>query len=262
MRGLLFLVLGFSLAWSRVHTVPIEPYEIYKIKSSVAGWVLESHPEYEGRQIREMVVVRLDDRIDRTDLAILKRKEKILKKIFEKEREALDLLRKLTAIKERGYQRIKDLSTKSKSEKDRRLAEFLSARQTFLAQGVKVENLKLQMEDLRSKIAKLEDLIRKKNPKTSGYVYRIHPRKGDFVAAGAPLVDVADVSRGKVVLYLAKEEVEGIENKKIYIDGKESNATLFKLIRIPDERHLGEYRAEIVLPRPELFGKFIKVEIK
>lgn len=87
--------------------------------------------------------------------------------------------------------------------------------------------------------------------------------KGEFVAPGAPLAKVSDATRAKLVLYLSPEEVEKIENRTVYLDGKQTSYRINKVWRVADEKFVSSYRAEIYLPAPQsYFSKLVKVEIK
>jgi hypothetical protein len=258
MRKSLWFLVACAL-WAREHTVMVEPLQIYHIKAAVAGQVVQSKDELEGKEVKNALVVRLDDEIDKKELRALQKKLKLLENAITIERSKLKTLQSLAQIKRSNYERIKDLKTKSRFEKDQRKSDYLNAQSLVESQRAKIANLSMQKKDLELAIEKLKDKIAKKNVRLSGYIYKVYPKNGDFVALGAPLVDLADTSKGKVVLYLSKEE---IGKNKIFIDGKETNLTFSKLLTIPDDRHLGEYRAEILVPKPKIFGKFIKVEIK
>ena len=255
----LWLMVPFLL-FGGEHTAVVEPIEVYHVKAAAGGAVVESRSELEGTELKDAVVVRIDDRLDRAQLKATRKKLAILERNLEAERASAKALRRLADLRRKMYERIKDLRTKSQVEKERRLAEYLSAQNLYLAQRAKLASLEMQREDLRLAITRLEDTIAKKNAKLSGYLFRLYPRRGDYLAPGAPLADVADTSRAKVVVYLSRKEAERIESKKITAGGRP--AKLLRLIRIPDERHLGQYRAEIEVERPKIFGKLIKVEIR
>ena len=95
------------------------------------------------------------------------------------------------------------------------------------------------------------------------YLYEITVRKGDYVTPGSPLAKVVDASRAKLVLYLDPEELEGVEQKAVYLDGEKSEYKVDKVWKVADEKFISSYRAEIYLDAPEgSFSKLIKVELK
>jgi multidrug efflux pump subunit AcrA (membrane-fusion protein) len=261
MRILILLFLSIAL-FAREHIVQIEPFNIYHIKSSVAALVVEANDDLEGKSIKNKLVVKLDDRVDRAVLKSLYQKKRLLIKNIATEEENLKNLFELKEIKKRNYERIKNLKTKSVFEKEMRLSEYLSAKSAYLNQKSKIANLKLQLEDLKQNIAKTEDSVSKKSIILTGYVYKVYLKRGDFVTLGAPLVDIADISKAKVKLFLDKDEMKNIDKKSIYIDGKKVNKSFYVLNIIPSESHIAQYEAEIILEKPEFFGKLIKVEIK
>ncbi len=255
---ILLIFLFFTGLFAKEHTVMVEPYQIYQIKSDVNAKVIFSDIENEGKEVKNHLLIKLDDAIDRASLQSAKRRLAILQNSLNNEKNALSTLKKILQIKRRNYERIKDLRTKSLFEKEQRLADYLAAQNSYQAKLSQIDSIKQQIEDLKLSIKKLQDQIAKKNIKVSGYVYKIYPKKGDVVTIGQPLVDLADTSKAKVVLYLSKEELGA---KKISIDGK-SGYHFSKVWRIPDQKRLGLYRAEILLPKQEIYGKFVKVEIK
>lgn len=261
MKRLLFLLFA-TLLFAKTHTVQIVPYAIYHIKAAASGWVVQSDFEKESKIVKDAVLVHIDDAIDRKNLKTLQEKLKNIKNIIAITKQNIENAKQVFALKKENYDRIKDLKTKSKIEKNLRFAEYLTAKSTLLSLQEKLQNLLMQRNDIALQITKTKDLIEKKNPKISGYVYKVYPKKGDFVNFGAPLVDVADTTKAKAVLYLTPKELENIEAKKIYIDGKPTNLRFFKLFALPDSDYITQYKAEIILPTPKIFGKFIKVEIR
>jgi len=115
-----------------------------------------------------------------------------------------------------------------------------------------------------SKAAMLEDTVAKKSIILHNkYLYKLIVRKGDFVAPGSPLAQVEDASKAKLVLFLELEELEEIDRKTVYIDGKKTNYKVNKIWKIADEKFISSYRAEIYIPAPKsTFSKLVKVEIK
>lgn len=261
MKIFLPLILPFLLL-AKEHMVQVEPFETYHIKSSVAASVTEAKTALEGKNVKNALAVKMDDKSDKIRLKSLIKKRKALLKTLKIEQENLTNLRRLKEIKKRNYERIKNLSTKSQYEKEQRLSDYLNANSLYLNQMSKIENLKIQLADIESSIGVLKDTIAKKSIYLSGYVYKIYPKKGDFVAMGAPLADVADTSRAKVTLYLDREELKNIDKKSIYIDGKRSDVEIYIKKIIPDKVHITQYEVQMIIPKPKIFGNLVKVEIK
>ncbi len=261
MRAVALLSLA-TLLFAKVHTAKIEPYEIYTYKAAVAGRVLQSALSLEGKEIKNALVVQLDDRLDRAKLASLQKKLSAVQRSIELTKKSIINAQKILSIKEANYERIKDLKSKSLTEKERKLLDVLSARANLFGLKEKLQNLLSQKADISYAIEGVKDSIEKKHLRLSGYLYKVHIKRGDFAGVGAPLADIADVSRAKVIIYLSAQELEGIEHKKIYIDGKPSKAKFEVIEKITDPNYITQYRAKIILPKPKIFGKFIEVEIK
>jgi len=117
---------------------------------------------------------------------------------------------------------------------------------------------------MKYKIAQLEDNIAKKSIiLLNKYLYKLMVRKGDFVNSGSALAQIQNISRAKLVLYLEPEELDQIEQKVVYLDGKKTGYLINKVWRVADEKFISSYRAEIYIPTPEnSFSKLVKVEIK
>ncbi len=250
------------ILFAKVHMVKVEPFMIYHYKAAASGEVVLAKDSKEARVVEDEVLVKIDDKIDRKTLVTLQKKLQVLEKIIAITRKNLQNTQEIMQIKEGNYVRIKDLKTKSSFEKNMRKAEYLAAKSSYLNLQEKLQNLLIQKADIKLQIAKTKDIIAKKSLRVSGYVYKIYPKRGDFVNFAAPLFDIADISRAKVVLYLTPEEMQDIQNKKIFINGKRSNARFYKIQRITDQNYITQYRAEVIIPAPKIFGKFIEVEIR
>ncbi len=260
-KNFLILLLATILSGAE-HLAKVEPFEIYSIKSAVNAKVIKSDLEKEGQYVKDFEVIRLDDVIDKINLKTLQDKLKNSEEILKVDSNILKNLEELVKIKKDNYERIKNLKTKSKFEKDAKLSDYLLTYNQYLNQLEKIKNLKIQIKDIKLNIEKLKDTLVKKSIKVDGYIYKIYVKKGDFAGIGAKLVDVADISKGKIVIYLDKDEMQGLEKKKIYIDGKETDLKFYKIFKISDPVHISAYRAEILVKSPKIFSKLVKVEVK
>ncbi len=261
MRYLSLLCIA-TLLMAKVHTVRLEPMQIYHIKAAVAAPVVQARDDLEGKRVESQLVVRLDDKIDRANLRTLQTKLSLLQDIIKITQASVANLQETMQLRRKDFERIKDLTTKSRYEKDQRKAAYLLAKNSYLGAKEKLKNLLIQRSDIELSIARTKDRIAKKNIKVSGYVYKVYPRAGDMAAMGAPLVDVADTSKARAVLYLTPQEVKNLPTKHIYIDGKRTNLKFAKLLKITDQNYITQYRAELILPAPKLFDQFITVEIR
>ena len=233
----LFLLLLTPLfVWAKVHYAKVEPYDSVTLKSAVSALVMDVDLDAEGSVVDQKRVIDLDDRLDKINL--------------KTSNENLLILGETLKRKESYFHRINKLTTASAAQKDEAYYSFASTKTQYL--------------DMQYKIAQLEDSIEKKSIVLHHkYLYEIMVRKGDYVTPGSPLAKVVDASKAKLVLYLDPEELGGIEQKEVYLDGEKSEYKVDKVWKVADEKFISSYRAEIYMNAPEgSFSKLVKVELK
>jgi len=236
MMKLLLVLLLPLLLFSKVHYAKVEPFESVILKSSVSALVMDVDLDAEGHMIDGKTVISLDDSLDRINL---------------KTSNANLLIIHETLKRQKAYfERIDKLKTTSRTQKDNAFYSFASAQTQYL--------------EMKYKIAQLEDSIAKKSIVLKNkYLYKLIVRKGDFVNPGTALAQVNDTTQSKLVLFLGLEELEEIDQKNIYLDGKETTYKINKIWKVADEKFISSYRAEIYIPAPEgMFSRLMKVEIK
>ncbi len=242
----------------------IEPVDNFYIKSSVAGQVVDVKEKYEGKISDYSVIIHIDDKIDVMDLKSSMKKLTLLKSNIKLSKESLLYTKKSMGIDQSNYNRIKDLSTYSKVQKDAKLLSLINSKNNYIKSKNSLQNLQTQKLDLELKIEILKDRIEKKNIKINKnlYIYKIYPQIGDFVNMGSPLVDVQDLSLGKLTIFVSSEDLENIEEKKIYLNDKLSKYKIDKVWRVADTQNISSYRVEIIIDKPKRFSKLMKVEFK
>ncbi len=225
----------------------VEPFEIYKIKSSVGGEVVKAFKDLEAKNVKNREIVKIDDRQNLIDLKNLQAQVKILNEEIKNQRA-------IVKRKKDIYEKYKNLKTKSQSEKDMKFYDYTAAKNQLLT-------LLSQLNSTEANIEKLKDTVSKKNIKVSGYVYKIYVNRGDYVAPGMLIADVYDTSKQKLDIYIPIDEIDGVKNKKVYINGKKSNFKIYKIWNVPDTRYVTSYKAELVGDGLK-FGEIVKVELK
>ncbi len=242
----------------------IEPIDSFYIKSSVSGKVVDLKKEVEGKISKGTIIIHIDDKIDKIDLDSSKRKLALLKSNISLSKESVVYAKKSMKIDQSNYDRIKNLSTYSKIQKDAKLLTLINSKNNYLKAKNSLQNLQTQKLDLELKIATLKDKIDKKNIKIKKglYIYKIYPNIGDFVNMGSPLVDVQDLSFAKLTIFVSSEDLKNIESKKIYLDNKLSNYKIDKVWSVADTQNISSYRVEILIDKPDRFSKLMKVEFK
>jgi hypothetical protein len=261
-KKILVLSLFLLILNATEHIARIEPFETYIIKAAANGQIVKALLEMEGKNVKSKEIIKIDSKIDKTEILNLTTQVKNLKENIETNKKILKNLIELTKIKKGIYDRIKNLKTKSLLEKELKKSEYLATYNQMLIEREKILNLENQLLQLNLNIERLKDKLQKKSIKVSGYVYKVFVKEGDFVNFGSPLIEIADTSRGKIVIFLDSEEIENINLKKIYLNGKKTDLDFYKIEKIADTTHISSYRAEIVLKAPKVFSKIVKIEIR
>ena len=233
----LFLLLCTPLLlFAKVHYAKVEAYESIVLKSAVSALVMDVDLEAEGSVVDEKRVIYLDDHLDKINL--------------KTSNETLLILHETLKRQEAYFKRMDKLTTVSTTQKDNAFYSFASAKTQYL--------------DMQYKVAQLEDSIHKKSLVLDNmYLYKLMVRKGDFVNLGSPLAQIEDTSKAKLVLFLEPEELTGLDQKSVYLNGEKTEYKVDKVWRVADEKFISSYRAEIYIPTPKgLFSKLMKVEIK
>lgn len=264
MKALWISLMMANALFASEYFAKAEPVDTFALKASVSGLVVKAEESKEGKVSDGSVVIMIDDKIDRVDLEASKEKLVFLENNIKLAKQSSSNAYKAMKIDSENYKRVKDLSTYSKVQKDTKLLSSINASNSYIQSKTNLENLKTQHLDLKVKIARLEDSIEKKNIQVDAglYIYKLYPNVGDFVTMGSPLLDAADTSKARLTIFVTKEDLFGIEDKKIYIDGKETNYKIDKLWRIADTQNISAYKTEIVIDKPEVFSKLMKVEFK
>jgi len=243
MKKIMFL---FIAVFAFAYEAKVEPFDVYKIKSSVAGEVVRADKNSEAENIKNRLIVKIDDTQNVVDLNNAYSQEKILAEEIKNQEE-------IVKRKKSVYEKYKNLKTKSQTEKDIKFYDYMSALNQLLS-------LKSQLENTKSNILKLKDTIKKKNIKATGYVYKVYVNKNDYVAPGVLIADVYDVSKQKLVIYVPVG-MKDIKNKTVYINGKKSGFKVYKVWNVPDTQYITSYKVELV-GKGLNFGEVVKVELK
>ncbi len=247
-----------------IYYAKVEPVQKYIIKAAVSGKVLHSNEKVEGRISNGGVIVKLDDILNKEDLKSSYKKLKFLEEMIGITKDNIKNAKIIADIKKNNYNKIKNLKTKPRVEKDNELINTVNAQSQVLNLMSNLENLKSQINDQKYKIATLKDQINKKRitiPK--GYlIYKLYVKNGDFVNIGTPIVDAYDESKAKLTIYVLKEDYDLAKNGVIYIDGKPTPYKVDKLWNNTDTQNISSYKAEIVISAPKLFSKLVKIEFK
>ena len=261
---ILLLLLAPLYIFATVHYAKVEPYESMMIKSAVSGLVRDVDLDAEGTLVHDKQVVHIDDTLDKVNLASSKKSVILLQQMLDINNDIAKSLKSSVGRQQNYYNRIRKLSTASTTQKDTAFSAFSSAKTQYLGTKEKIINLEKQILDMNYKIGQLENIISKKTLLLHDkYLYKLMVKKGNFVAPGSALVQVMDMSKAKLVLFLEPEELKNINTKSVYIDGEKTVYKVNKVWKVADEKFISSYRAEIYIDTPkETFSRLLKVEIK
>ena len=264
MKKIILILLSATLLNARAYFARVEPIEIYHIKSSVNVPVIDINRELEGRDGGGRVVLHLDDRVELFDLNQTKKKISILDESISILKDMIDESKNSLKIAWDAYKRVKNLQSYTKVQKDSKRLVYINAKKALLSQKSNLENLLSSKADLLSKKSHLEDSIEKRRvlAKSGEFVYKIYPNRGDFVNMGSPLVDLYDLSRARLTIFVPIDEIDSIKDKNIYIDDKKTNYKIDKIWRVADTKEISSYRVEIIIDGVKEFSKLLKVEFK
>ncbi len=235
MKYLLIVLAFLSSSFANEFYAKLEPIESFQVKSSVSGKVVYSNEQIEGKKAKNTKIIEIDSYVDRIDL--------------EQSNNKLKAINEMMKIEENNYNRLLKVSSKSGFEKD--------------TQKVKVINFQTTKADILIRIANLKDSIKnKKLIEKSNYIYNIAVKKGNYVTPGTLLYESKDLSRGKLEIYVPIADIEIIKNKKIYIDGKETALKIDKIFNVADSLHISSYKVKILIDKPKVFSRLVKIEFK
>jgi hypothetical protein len=261
----LFLILAFAstLAFSQVYYSKVEPYEIRNISSNVSGEVLDVSEDMLGKKLGSKRYIKIDDSLDKDELKDVKAKILFIEDTIEVNKKILENLNFSLEKKELNYEKIAALKIKSKIEKDNEFYNLVTSRNLALSTKKEINNLKIQLADLRLRQKQLEKIIEDKNLVDKGFVlYTIDIKAGQVVSPGISLAKIADVSKALLSIYLTEDELKSLDKKVVYIDEKKTAYKPTRVLKIADEKNISKYLVQIVINPPKIFSKLVKVELK
>lgn len=263
MKILTILFLMFTLSFSKVYYSKVEPYEIRDISSNVSGLVLYVDENSIGKKLSGSAYIQIDAELDKQELKFIADKLVYLKKIIGANETVLINLEKSLDKKRDNYKRIESLKIKSVVEKDREFHDLINSENQFLNTQKEIENLKVQMTDLKLREAHLRRSVSDKNLTAKGFIlYSISVKPGQVVGISTPLARVADISKALLTIYLDEPDVKDAKEKVVYIDGEKTSYKISRLLNIADSKNISKYMAQIVMKSPKLFSKLVKIELR
>lgn len=235
MKAVLISMFLIGSAFASEYYAKLQPVQSYKIKSSVSGKVIYTNENIEGKKANNSLIVQIDSNINKIDL--------------EQSKNKLSYINEMINIEQKNYERLSRVSSKPAFEKD--------------SQKLKVVNLKSSKTDIIIKIEGLKDTISKKRLiEKSNYISNIAVKKGDYVNPGTLLYEAQDLSKGKLEFFVPISSIDNIKNKKIFLDGKETNIKINKIYSVADSSHISSYKVEIIVDKVKTFSRLVKIEFR
>lgn len=263
MKLFFLLPLLFVFLDAKVYYAKVEPYEIRDISSNVSGLVVHADESLVGTKLTEKPYIGIDFELDRKELTTVREKIMYLKSVIEINEAVLVNMDESLVKKRENYKKIEPLKFKSAVDKDREFYDLISSENLYLSTRKEIQNLKVQITDLKLREAQLQRSIDDKNITAKNFVlYEMLVQPGQVVGMATQLAKVADTSKAKLTVYLDEADVAGAQKKVVYIDGEKSRYKISRLLRIADGKNISKYMAQIITDAPELFSKLVKVELK
>lgn len=217
----------------------INPYEIHKVASDVAGKVTFVDKSLEFRDVGESKrIVKLDSQSEAIELDALN--------------DRVEFLKRTVSIKENQFKSKRDIQRMSEYEK-------LSEEYLYLKERDNYRMLLQNIELLKNTIDKKSIDVKNR------YIGKIYVNEGNFVTAGTILFDSYDTSKLAIEVYVREEEIKNIKSKKVYVDGIESDFKIESLSKIKDNTNISTYYVKLVKPNSDknyLFSKIVSIEFK
>jgi len=263
MKILMLMILLSSAMFAKVYYAKVEPYEIRDISSNVTGLVLYANEDLVGKTLSSKAYIRIDAILDTKELKFIDEKLSYMREMVLENEDVLVNLNDSLKRKRLNYEKVSNLKFKSVVEKDREFYDLVASENTYLNTKKEVQNLKLQITDLKLRKAQLQRNIKDKNLVAKNFIlYEMLVKPGKVVSMGTPLAKIADASKAKLTIYLDEVDVKDSNKKIIYIDAKKTNYKISRMLNIADSKNISKYMAQIIIKAPKIFSKLVKVELK
>lgn len=263
MKIFVVLFLMFSFLHAKVYYAKVEPFEMRSISSNVSGLIVYADENLVGKKLSSKPYIKIDSEVDEKELKLTKEKLMYTKNSLEINEAVLVNLEDSLVKKRENYRKIEPLKFKSSVEKDREFYDLITSENLYLNTKKEIQNLKVQISDLKLRVVQLERSIKDKNLVAEDFVlYEMLVKPGQVVGVSAPLAKVADVSKALLTIYLDEPDVVNAKDRVLYIDNEKTSYKISRLLNIADSKNISKYMAQIVIESPKLFSKLVKVELK
>ncbi len=258
----LFIITVLNLS-ANIYYSKVEPYEVRRIASNVAGLVLVANEDMIGKVLTSRSYLTIDSRLDRDELRFTKEKLEYLKKTVYLNKEIVLNLEDSLKKKRLNYERVKKLKIKSNVEKDKEFYDLVNSENSALSTQKEINTLRTQIADLELRKKQLIRNVNDKSLSAKGFkLYSLEVKVGEVVSKGTPLAVVMNVKYAVLTIYLNEEDVINAKKSIIYINGAKTSYKIDRILNIADSKNISKYMAQIVIKAPKIFSKLVKVELK
>jgi hypothetical protein len=248
--------------FAKVYYAKVEPFEIRDISSNVSGLVVYADENIVGTTLSNEPYIKIDAIVDTKELEFIEDKLSYMHEMLLENESILVNLSDSIKRKRINYKKVSNLKFKSSVEKDREFYDLIASENTYLNTKKEVQNLKIQITDLKLRKVQLQRSIEDKNLVAPNFVlYEMLVKAGKVVNIGTPLAKIADASKAKLTIYLDEVDVKNATKKVVIIDGKKTKYKISTMLNIADGVNISKYMAQITIDAPQLFSKLVKIEL-
>jgi len=263
MKILIVMFLLASSIFAKVYYAKVEPYELRDISSNVSGLILYANEDLVGKTLSSKPYIQIDAILDKKELGFIEEKLAYMRDMVLENKNVLVNLNDSLKRKRSNYEKVSNLKFKSVVEKDREFYDLVASENTYLNTKKEIQNLKIQITDLKLRKSQLQRSIKDKNLIAKDFVlYEMLVKPGKVVSMGTPLAKIVDASKAKLTIYLDEVDVNESSKKVIYIDSKRTSYKISRMLNIADSKNISKYMAQIIIKAPKLFSKLVKVELR
>lgn len=239
MRGVIFLLLSVGFLNASSYMGQIQPYEKIEVVSEVSGLVIKVDRSLEFTYVEDdKNIVKIEKKQEEIELTGLK--------------DSLHSVQKIYKLKKSNFQSKNRVKQISKYEKNLEQSSVFEIQNTLFKLQNSIKLIEYQKE-------KKTFNVKEK------YINNIFVREGDYVNIGTKIMEVYQVSKSKIELYIRAKDIKNLNKKTILIDGKPSSFKIEKISKVKDSINLSSFLVRLVKDTEDIngyFGDVVKVEFK
>ncbi len=230
-----------SSLYSDHYMAQVIPYQIHSVEAEIGGVVQSIALSKEFSYIdKPIMIIKLDTTNEEIEISYLREKKNILTEALQLKNENLQSKSSIKQISkyELNQESILTLDTKN------------ALTSTLMELKVRENNVE-----------------KKKFYLSGGYLGKIFVNEFEYVSPGKKLFEYFDFSKSRIDLFVVPEDIENINNKRIFIDGVQTAEwRVEKVSKVKDNERVSTYPVRLVREnknqKQAQFGKIVKVEFQ